>query len=113
MLDHQGQEGGDSPGNSNAAVSTGDHAVLLLRVDHSGVNFEGRAGVDYWTGSTEDRDADKSFEFSTPISLEQIFLRISQEKGGAASSVFIFSLWFKNIPVENGFIHTKGPNYEV
>lgn len=51
-----------SPGNGNAGVSTGDQAVLLLRVDHSGVDFEKDVGVDYWTGSTEDRNAGKWLE---------------------------------------------------
>lgn len=57
LLDHQGQEEGGSPGNSNAGVSTGDHAVLLLRVDHGWINGHRSAGVDYCTGSTKDRNA--------------------------------------------------------
>ena len=40
-----------SPGNRNAGVSIGDHAVLLFRVNHGGVNCQGGTGVDYWTGS--------------------------------------------------------------
>lgn len=39
------------PGNRNAAVATGDDAVLLLRVNHGGINCQGRTGVDYRAGS--------------------------------------------------------------
>lgn len=57
-LERQRQEGEDAPGDRNAAVATGNLAVLLLRVDHRWINPERRAGVDDWTGSREDRNAD-------------------------------------------------------
>ncbi len=40
-----------SPGNRNAGVSIGDHAVLLFGVDHGGVNCQRGTGVNYWAGS--------------------------------------------------------------
>lgn len=57
LLDHQGQEEGGSPGNRNAGVSTSDHAVLLLGVDHVGINCQRSFGGDYWAGSAKDRHA--------------------------------------------------------
>lgn len=36
-----------SPGNRNSCVSARDHAVLLLGVDHGGVNCQTRSGVHY------------------------------------------------------------------
>lgn len=40
-----------SPGDGNAGVSTGEKAVLLLRVDHGGRDCQGGTGVDYRAGS--------------------------------------------------------------
>lgn len=41
----------DSPGNRNAAVSSGEHAVLLLGVDHGLGNCHRGGGVDNGAGS--------------------------------------------------------------
>lgn len=46
-----GQDAEHSPRNRNAGVSIGDHAVLLFRVDHGGVNCQRGTGVDDWAGS--------------------------------------------------------------
>lgn len=40
-----------SPGNRSAGVSTGEHAVLLLRVDHGWVNRQRGTGVHNRAGS--------------------------------------------------------------
>lgn len=40
-----------SPGNRSAGVSTGEHAVLLLRVDHGWVNCQRGTGVHNRAGS--------------------------------------------------------------
>lgn len=37
-----------SPGNGNGGVLTGDQAVLLLGIDHGGVNCQRGTGVHYW-----------------------------------------------------------------
>lgn len=42
-----------SPGNGNAGVSTGDHAALLLGVDHGGVHRQGGTGVHDGAGPGE------------------------------------------------------------
>ena len=50
-----------SPGNGDAGVSAGDNAVLLLRVDHGGVNGQRGTGVHYGArsvGNREDVDED-------------------------------------------------------
>lgn len=44
-----------SPGNRNAGIFTGDHAVLLLRIDHGGINCQRGAGVDYGAGSIDQK----------------------------------------------------------
>lgn len=41
----------DAPGNRNTAVPSGEHAVLLLGVDHGLVNCHGGGGVDNGAGS--------------------------------------------------------------
>lgn len=40
-----------SPGSRSAGVSTGEHAVLFLRVDHGWVNCQRGSGVHNWAGS--------------------------------------------------------------
>lgn len=40
-----------SPGNGNAGVSSGENAVLLLRINHGGGNCQRGTGVDYRPGS--------------------------------------------------------------
>lgn len=46
-MDRKGRRSGHAPGNGNARVSAGDHAVLLLGVDHGGVDGQRGAGGDY------------------------------------------------------------------
>lgn len=52
----ESEEAEHSPGNRNAGVSTGDHAVFLLGVDHGGVNCQRGSGVDYWPGSVGNKE---------------------------------------------------------
>lgn len=42
-----GQAAENSPGNRNGGVSTGDHAVLLFRVDPCGIHSQSGTGVNY------------------------------------------------------------------
>lgn len=72
LLDHQGQEEGGSPGNWNAGVSTGDHAVLLLGVDHVGINCQRSFGGDYWAGSAKDRHAANASNHHGKLPLSQL-----------------------------------------
>lgn len=46
----QGQSEQHSPGNRDAAVSSGEHAVLLLGVDHGLGNCQRGGGVDNGAG---------------------------------------------------------------
>lgn len=73
LLDHQGQEEGGSPGNRNAGVSTGDHAVLLLGVDHVWINCQRSFGGDYWAGSAKDRHAAKASNHHVKLHFDTTF----------------------------------------
>lgn len=66
------------------------------------------------------RDLRRTEMLINPLNFDSYIIRtqISQDASGKKSGeaslpMFIFSLRFKNIPVENCFIHAKGPNYEV
>lgn len=56
-----------SPGHRSTAVSTGEHAVLLLGVDHGGGNWHRGGGVDNGAGSVGEWKL-VSFDFTYSIS---------------------------------------------
>lgn len=65
-----------SPGHRNTAVPTGEHAVLLLRVDHGGGNCHGGGGVDNGAGSAGESEQvcfDHKYSNNQPTNVINVF----------------------------------------